>query len=267
MSMSSTDKAGFAKGMRDGIPIAMGYFAVAFSLGITARDCGFSPLQGFVASITTYASAGQYIGFTLYAAKATIIQLIIMTIITNARYVLMGFALNQRLPEDTSMGRRLLTGLAITDEIFGITIARPGQINPFYPFGALVCAVPFWALGTGLGITLGSILPARIVSALSVALFGMFLAVIIPASRKDKIVALTVAFSFAASYAAIHAPVISQLSSGNRTILLTVVISAAAAILFPVAAGKSAPGAPDNDAPGTSAPKENISYQEENYVS
>ena len=89
--MSSTDKAGFAKGMRDGIPIAMGYFAVAFSLGITARDCGFSPLQGFVASITTYASAGQYIGFTLYAAKATIIQLIIMTIITNARYVLMGF--------------------------------------------------------------------------------------------------------------------------------------------------------------------------------
>ena len=263
--MSSTDKAGFAKGMRDGIPIAMGYFAVAFSLGITARDCGFSPLQGFVASITTYASAGQYIGFTLYAAKATIIQLIIMTI-TNARYVLMGFALNQRLPEDTSMGRRLLTGLAITDEIFGITIARPGQINPFYPFGALVCAVPFWALGTGLGIALGSILPARIVSALSVALFGMFLAVIIPASRKDKIVALTVAFSFAASYAAIHAPVISRLSSGNRTILLTVVISAAAAILFPVAAGKSAPGAPEEDTPGETAPEEIMPDQEENYV-
>lgn len=233
--MSTTDKAGFARGMRDGIPIAMGYFAVAFSLGITARDCGFNALQGFFASITTYASAGQYIGFTLYAAQATIIQLIIMTIITNARYLLMGFALNQRLPEGTSMGRRLLTGLAITDEIFGITIAQPGQINPFYPFGALVCAVPFWAIGTSLGITMGSILPARIVSALSVALFGMFLAVIIPACRKDKIVALVVAVSFAASYAGVHAPLISEISSGNRTILLTVVISAAAALLFPVA--------------------------------
>ena len=232
--MSITDKAGFARGMRDGIPIAMGYFAVAFSLGITARDCGFSALQGFVASLSTYASAGQYIGFTLYAARATLIQLIIMTVITNARYVLMGFALNQRLPENTSMGKRLLTGLSITDEIFGITIAQPGQINPFYPFGALVTAVPCWAAGTAVGIALGSILPARLVSALSIALFGMFLAVIVPACRKDKVVAAVVIVSFAASYAAIHAPVISNLSSGNRTILLTVVISAAAALLFPV---------------------------------
>lgn len=232
--MSHNNRAGFIRGMRDGIPIALGYFAVAFSLGITARDCGFSAFQGFIASITTYASAGQYIGFTLYAAEATLIQLIIMTVITNARYLLMGFALNQRLPENTTMGGRLLTGLSITDEIFGITIAQPGQISPLYPFGALVCAVPCWAAGTALGISVGSILPGRIVSALSVSLFGMFLAVIIPACRKDKIVAGTVAVSFAASYAAIHAPVISRLSSGNRTILLTIVISAAAALLFPV---------------------------------
>lgn len=266
--MSSTDKAGFTQGMRDGIPIAMGYFAVAFSLGITARDCGFSPLQGFVASITTYASAGQYIGFTLYAARATILQLIIMTIITNARYVLMGFALNQRLPENTSMGRRLITGLAITDEIFGITIARPGLINPYYPFGAWVCASPFWALGTALGISLGTILPARIVSALSVALFGMFLAVIIPASRRDRIVALAIAVSFAASYAAIHAPYIRGLSSGNRTILLTVVISAAAAILFPVAADPAGNGtAGQNSRQAPSETTKDAPEQEANYVS
>ena len=111
----SKSRQPFIRGMRDGIPIGLGYFAVAFSLGITARDCGFSALQGFVASITTYASAGQYIGFTLYAAQATLLQLIIMTIITNARYVLMGFALNQRLPEDTphvpaSAGRSLHHG-------------------------------------------------------------------------------------------------------------------------------------------------------------
>ena len=195
------------RGMRDGIPIGLGYFAVAFSLGITARDCGFSALQGFVASITTYASAGQYIGFTLYAAQATLLQLIIMTIIA---------------------------GLCITDEIFGITIAKQGYIEPVYSFGALIVSAPLWALGTALGITVGNILPAQIVSALSVALFGMFLAVIIPAARHDRIVALVVACSFAASLASRYAPWIKTLSAGNRTILLTLILSSAAALLFPI---------------------------------
>ena len=231
--MHTSDRSVFAKGMRDGIPIGLGYFAVAFSLGIIARDCGFSPFEGFFASITTYASAGQYIGFTLYGAGATLIQLIIMTVITNARYVLMGFALNQRLPEGTPMRRRLLTGVAITDEIFGITIARPGHVNPWYPFGALVTAAPMWAIGTAIGISMGTILPARIVSALSVALFGMFLAVITPASKKDRIVAFVVAVSFAASYAFKFIPGICNLSTGNKTIILTLVISAAAALFFP----------------------------------
>ena len=231
--MSKGNTSAFTSGMRDGIPIGLGYFAVAFSLGIIARDCGFSPFQGFFASITTYASAGQYIGFTLYGAGATLIQLIIMTVITNARYVLMGFALNQRLPEDISIGRRLLTGVSITDEIFGITISRPGYVDPLYPLGALVTAAPMWAVGTALGIGMGNILPANIVSALSVALFGMFLAVITPASRKDKIVGLVVAVSFAASYGISHVPYLRELSSGNRVIILTVVISAAAALIFP----------------------------------
>lgn len=232
--MSTGNRSVFLTGMRDGIPIGLGYFAVAFSLGITARGCGFSALQGFVASITTYASAGQYIGFTLYAAGGTILQLIIMTIITNARYVLMGFALNQKLPEGTPMRLRLLAGLSITDEIFGITIARPGTLNPFYSFGALVLSVPLWALGTALGITVGNILSAQIVSALSVALFGMFLAVIIPVARKDDIVLLVVVICFEASYATTMLPFFQTMSTGNRTILLTLIISAGAALLFPV---------------------------------
>lgn len=246
--MSKGDASVFTRGMRDGIPIGLGYFAVAFSLGIIARDCGFSPFQGFFASITTYASAGQYIGFTLYGAGATLIQLIIMTVITNARYVLMGFALNQRLPEDISIGRRLLTGVSITDEIFGITISRPGYVDPFYPLGALVTAAPMWAIGTALGIGMGNILPANIVSALSVALFGMFLAVITPASRKDKIVGLVVAISFAASFGINHLPHLSELSSGNKVIILTVVISTAAALIFP-ARNLEQPG-DDTEQPG-----------------
>ena len=175
----------FLKGMRDGIPIGIGYFAVAFSLGIIAKKCGFTAIQGFFASLSTYASAGQYIGFTLYAADAALFQLVIMTVITNARYLLMGFALNQRIPEGTGRFKRFLIGLTITDEIFGITIAREGPVVPHYGLGAMTVAVPLWSLGTALGIYMGNVLPANVVSALSVALFGMFLAVIIPPAKKD----------------------------------------------------------------------------------
>ncbi len=232
--MNKGSRSIFTEGLRDGVPIAAGYFAVAFSLGITARASGFTAFQGFAASLLTYASAGEYIGFTLYAANATLFQLIVMTVITNARYFLMGLALNQRLPEGSSIGTRLLTGVPITDEIFGITIARPGYVNPIYSLGALAIAAPMWALGTALGITMGNILPGQLVSALSVALFGMFLAVIIPAGRKDRKVAAVIIASFAAGYGIRFLPGLGRLSSGNRTIVLTLVISSAAALLFPV---------------------------------
>ena len=223
----------FLEGVRDGLPIGLGYFAVAFSLGIAARGYGFTAFQGFLSSLLTYASAGQYIGFSIYAANATLIQLIILTAITNLRYILMGLALNQRMPEGTSLGRRVLVGTCITDEIFGVTIGRPGVPTPWFTFGALLVAVPMWAAGTAVGISMGNILPPNVVSALSVALFGMFLAVIIPQSRRDKKVLAAVAASFACSYAATVMPAAASLSAGTRTIILTISISAIFALLFP----------------------------------
>ena len=223
----------FVQGFRAGIPIAIGYFAVSFSLGITARDCGFNAFQGFLASMTSYASAGQYIGFTMFAAKAGLIQLIIMTLITNARYLLMGIALNQKVKEGTPLRHRLMIGLTITDEIFGVTIARPGYAHPYFGLGCLSVAMTLWSLGTAAGIAVGNILPMRAVSAMSVALFGMFLASIIPPVKKDKIIGVFIAISFAMSYGASRFPAFESISSGNRTIILTVIISAAAALLFP----------------------------------
>lgn len=223
----------YRQGLIAGIPIGMGYFAVAFSLGIAASGYGFGPLQGFISSLLTYASAGQYIGFSLYAVNATLIELIVLTAITNARYILMGVTLNQRMPEGTPVLTRIAVGTCITDEIFGISIARPGIPSPWYGFGAWTTAVPMWALGTMLGIIMGEVLPARIVSALSVAIFGMFIAVIIPPSRKDKMICLAVAASFALSFAASRLPGISGWSQGNRTIVLTLAISAVFAVLAP----------------------------------
>lgn len=222
------------EGFRDGIPIGLGYFAVSFSLGVVARNSGLNAFQGFLASLLNNASAGEYAGFTVIAADAPYLEIILMTLIANARYLLMSCALSQKFSSETPLIHRLLVGFDVTDEIFGITIARPGNLDPHYTYGAILIAAPCWAIGTAMGVTAGNLLPLRAVSALSVALFGMFLAVIIPPARKDKIIAFLIPVCFLASFAAGRLPVISKLSGGTRTILLTVALSVAAALLFPV---------------------------------
>ena len=127
-----------------------------------------------------------------------------------------------------------MIGYSVTDELFGISIAQETPLNPRYCYGAYLVAIPCWAAGTALGILAGNLLPTRIVSALSVALFGMFLAVIVPPSKKQPVVGLFVLLGFGASFAASRLPWISTLSGGTRTILLTVLLAAVAAILFPI---------------------------------
>lgn len=231
--MNSHNKV-LREGFRDGIPIGLGYLAVSFSLGVAARNAGLSAFQGFLVSLLNNASAGEYAGFTVIAANGAYFEIFLMTLIANARYLLMSCALSQKFSPDTPLIHRIFVGYDVTDEIFGITIARPGMLDPFYSYGAILIAAPCWAGGTALGVIAGNLLPARAVSALSVALFGMFLAVIIPPARKNRVIALFVLISFAASFAATYLPLISQLSGGTRTIILTVLISAIAAILFPV---------------------------------
>lgn len=222
------------EGMRDGIPIGLGYLAVSFSLGIAARNAGMTAFQGFLMSLLNNASAGEYAGISVIAVNGTYLEVALVTLIANARYLLMSCALSQRFQPGTSLIHRLLIGYDVTDELFGITIARPGILNPYYTYGAILVAIPGWSVGTALGIIAGNVLPARVVSALSVALYGMFLAIIIPPARKDRVVAGLVILSFAGSWAAGWLPLVSGLSGGTRTILLTVAISAAGALLFPV---------------------------------
>ena len=221
----------FREGVRDGIPIALGYFAVAFSLGIAARNAGLTALQGFAASTLCTASAGEYALFTMIGASATYAETAILTLITNARYFLMSCALSQKIDPRMPDWHRFVFGAAVTDEIFGISVARPGYLDPLYNYGAMAVAVPAWAAGTALGIIMGNWLPTRVVSALSVALYGMFLAIIIPPMKKDRAIALCVISGFAASWAA---GLFLSLSAGTRTILLTVGLSSMAALLFPI---------------------------------
>ena len=224
----------FLEGLRDGVPIGLGYFAVAFSLGIVARNAGLTPIQGFIASFFNLASAGEYALFTSMQAAASFLEIAIITLVVNARYLLMSCALAQRFDPETPMIHRFFVGFGITDEIFGITIARPGTIQPVYNYGAILFAAILWALGTSMGIIAGNFLPARVVSALSVALYGMFLAIIIPPARKDLVIAIAVAVSFLCSYLCGIIPYVKELSSGTRTIILTVVIASIVAIIKPI---------------------------------
>lgn len=228
-----THKENFFRGMRDGIPIGTGYLAVSLTLGIAAKNAGIGVWQATLASFLTNASAGEFAAFSLIASGAGYWEVFVMEAIANARYLLMSCALSKKLGPDATLGHRMLLGFDVTDELFGISIACRGRLDPFYTYGAMALALPSWSLGTLLGVLLGSVLPARAVSALSVGLYGMFVAIFIPPAKKDRVVAGLVALCFAASFACAHIRPLSHLSVGARTILLTVLLSLGAAVLFP----------------------------------
>jgi len=233
--MKETNTKAFLTGIRHGWPIGVGYFAVSFAFGISARNAGFSALEAGVMSALCSASAGQFAGITLAASGASLAEMALMELIVNARYLLMSCALTQKLDPKLRTGHRLVLSNYITDEIFGLSVTVPGTLNPFYTYGIVSMASPGWIAGTVLGVIMGNILPSSVVSALSVGLYGMFLAIIIPPARKSKVIAFLVPLSMAASFlfSKLNDAGVFRVSEGNRIILLTLVISLLAAVLFP----------------------------------
>ncbi len=224
----------YRKGLKDGIPIALGYFAVAFTLGIVAKNSGLSALETMIAAALTNASAGAYAAFSVIKEDSGFLEMALTQLVVNIRYLLMAAALSQKLAPKTSTLHRSLVAFDVTDEIFGISIAQKGTLNPFYNYGAATVSIPGWALGAFFGVIMGNVLPSAVVSALSVGLYGMFLAIIIPPARKNKVIALLVIVSMSASLVFAKTPILMNLSEGMRVIILTVVISLLAAVLFPV---------------------------------
>ncbi len=224
----------FSLGLSHGIPIMLGYLAVSFALGITARNAGLSAVQAGIASLTNMASAGEYAGFQVIRERSGLVEAALMTLIANARYLLMSCALSQKLASDLKTRHRLLLGMTVTDEMFALSVAQPGKLNPWYPYGMFTVAAAGWTAGTMLGVVVGNALPARIVGALSVSLFGMFLAAIIPQARKNRFILGLIVVSMGLSGLCAILPGISSLSSGMRVILLTVLLSTGAALIRPV---------------------------------
>lgn len=227
-------KQAFQQGIQAGIPIGLGYFAVSFTFGMMAVSGGLTTLEAGLISLTTLTSAGQFAGLQIILSSGTYFELVLSQIIINLRYLLMSFSLSQKLDRSEPWAFRYAVAFGVTDEIFGVSASQPGKVSAFFNFGAMCVAIPGWTIGTVVGGILGGLLPAYLVSALSVAIYGMFLAVFIPPAKHDKAVMLAVIGAMALSSAFAVVPLLQRVSSGFVIIITTVTVSAVAAWLAPI---------------------------------
>lgn len=222
------------KGLRDGFPICMGYFAVAFALGIEAKRVGLTAFQSFLMSTGMVASAGEFAALLLISSHAGAIEMISTCVVVNLRYFLMSCSLSQKLRPGSPAVHRFGIAYCITDEIFGLSSAVHGYLEPFYTYAITFISVAGWSGGTVMGVLVGNILPASAVNALSVSLYGMFLAIIIPPSKENHFIGALVAISMAASWIFSVLPLTKTISSGFKVIILTILIAGIAAIIRPI---------------------------------
>lgn len=224
----------FKKGIKDGIPIGLGYLAVSFTFGMMSVSSGLSIWQAVLISLTNLTSAGQFAGLDIIVAGGSYWEMALTQLVINLRYCLMSFSLSQKMRRDEPWAHRYLVAFGITDEIFGVSASQEGKVSAFYNYGAMCMAIPGWTLGTLLGAISGSLLPDFIMSALGVAIYGMFLAVIIPPAKKNKAVLLVVMAAMAVSTLFAVVPGLNKISSGFVIIITTLVTAGGAAYLCPV---------------------------------
>lgn len=218
--------------MSHGIPIALGYLSVSFGFGISAIRSGLSVFEASAVSATNLTSAGQAAGIDIIASGGTILEMILVQLTINMRYSLMALSLSQKLDKKFTVGHRLMASYGITDEIFALCSAQPGMLSPAYMYGMILISAIGWVLGTFLGAYAGQLLPESVSSAMGILLYGMFLAIIIPPSRKQKSVLCVVIA--AAVMSIIFRYLITAVSSGFAVIICAVAAAALGAVLFPV---------------------------------
>ncbi|MBO5066908.1 MAG: AzlC family ABC transporter permease [Clostridia bacterium] len=224
----------FKKGIKDGLPIGLGYLSVSFAFGVQASIAGVPLLMSVFISMTNLTSAGQLAGLSIIAAVGTILEMVLTQLVINARYFLMSITLSQKLDGSFTTGHRLLCSAFVTDEIFAIAAAKPKTFGRKYFYGLVILPYFGWALGTLLGAAAGDVLPISITNALGIALYAMFIAIIVPPTIKVRGVAVAVSISIALSCTFYFVPIFSVLSEGFRYIISALIASAVTAAFFPV---------------------------------
>lgn len=233
--MNKTSKATFISGIKAGVPIALGYFAVSFAFGVTAVSKGLHSLIATFMSMTNLTSAGQLAGLSIVAICGSVIEIIITQLVINARYFLMSLSLSQKLDTKFRLLDRFLCAFGITDEIFAVASAKEGKIQPKFMYGLILLPFFGWTLGTLSGALLGNVMPPIIMNALSLALYAMFIAIIIPACMNNKKIFPVVFISTALSCIIFFVPVLkSVISEGIAYVIAGLIASAVGAFIFPI---------------------------------
>lgn len=223
----------YIKGLKGGIPICLGYISVSFAFGIMATRGGLSLLQAVIISLTNLTSAGQFAGIDIINSNGGLFELAIATFIINIRYLLMSLSLSQRIEPQTGTVKRLIMSFGITDENFALSMQRMGDISFPYFFGIMTLPVIGWTLGTFLGGFAGSVLPEDVRLALGMAIYAMFIAIIVPPAKNSKPVLFVILIAVAVSCIISITPVLCSLSGGWRVIISTITAAGIGAVLYP----------------------------------
>lgn len=224
----------FHRGLRHGLPIALGYVSVAFTFGMMAVGDGLTAVQAVLISLLNVTSAGQFAGLSLMTGGGSLLEMGLTQLVINLRYALMSMSLSQKLNETMTTPRRMLAAFVNTDEVFAVASGRPGKVGRNYLYGLILLPYLGWALGTLLGAAAGTLLPAAVRSALGVAIYGMFLAIIVPPAKKQKPARVVVIASVCLSLCLRYLPILNRISGGFAVILCAVAASALGAALYPV---------------------------------
>lgn len=224
----------FRKGIADGIPICLGYLAVSFAFGISAANMGLSVIEALLISMTNVTSAGQLAAVPIIVAGGSFIELAATQFIINLRYSLMSVSLSQKLAENMTLPHRFIISFVNTDEVFAVASAQRGTVGKNYLYGLIITPYIGWSMGTLLGSAAGGILPEILISSLGIAIYGMFVAIVVPDARKNKAVALCAALSAVLSCAFSFIPALKNIQPGFVIIICSVIASAVFAFLFPV---------------------------------
>ena len=224
----------FSEGLRDGLPICLGYLSVSFAFGIFSVGSGLSILEAVLISMTNVTSAGQLAAVPIITGGGTLLELAVSMFVINLRYALMSVSLSQKLGRSVRLLDRFLIAFVNTDEVFAVAASKPGAVGRRYLYGLILTPYFGWALGTLIGAVAGSILPHVIISALGVAIYGMFIAIVIPAARDLRPTALCVLLAVALSCAFYYVPALKAVPSGFVVILCAVAASVVFALLAPI---------------------------------
>ncbi|MGN0335758.1 MAG: AzlC family ABC transporter permease [Lachnospiraceae bacterium] len=228
------NKQHFTEGIRDGFPICLGYFSVSMAFGLAGVLSGIPVWTVVLISLTNLTSAGQFAGINLLIAQGSMIELALTTLIINIRYFLMSLSVSQKVSSKMSIPERMAVSFGITDEIFAVSMQHRGELTVSYMAGVILTPVIGWTGGTFAGAVATSFMPATLSAAMGIALYGMFIAIVIPAAKEHRNVLFAVLSAVALSTAFPYLPVLKELSSGWAIIVITLIVCAAAAWLFPI---------------------------------